>query len=96
MIEGMITAIIASCAFLFTLSRLISFKRILKYSVAVDVAGTLILALAFQGTYSGMMTGVFAGLFIAVFLTMCKKVMKLEEQFKVYLNNRPAVNKINL
>ena len=74
MIEAIITAIVASCAYLFTLSRIISLKRILRYSIIVDVIGTIMLAILFNGTYAGMLTAVFGGLFIAIFLTLFKKI----------------------
>ena len=72
--EIFLFGLIAAGAYLITLTRLVGWKRVLEYSVGVDVLGTIILVLLFTGTYAGMMVGIFSGFTIAVFLTLCKKL----------------------
>lgn len=82
MLELITVAIIAATAYLITLTRAIGWRRVLRHSVKVDIAGTILLALLFSGTYIGTAVGVSAGFLIAIFLTACKKFTQLPQTIK--------------
>ena len=82
--EVLLFGLIAAMAYLITLTRAIGWDKVLKHSVKVDIAGTVLLALLFSGTYSGMIVGIFSGFLIAIFLTICKKAR--DANLKVLFN----------
>jgi len=48
------------------------FKKVLGYSLMVDIGSTVGLSALFLGTYSGMMTGIVGGLTVTVVLAVSK------------------------
>lgn len=69
-------AAVSCAAFLITLSRVIGFNTILKYSVLIDVLFTIGTFMVFAGTITGALVAVVGGLMMAVFLTMAKQMKR--------------------
>lgn len=54
-------------------------RKVLRYDKWIDLFFTIILPIAFYGTFSGMVTAVFSGLFLSLYLLIAKKVVSVEE-----------------
>lgn len=63
-------------AFLFLLLRIMSFKRLLRWAIPIDVAFSIIALFAFGGTWTGTAVAITSGLILAIFLTVCRSVSK--------------------
>lgn len=70
--EFMLPGLISSIAILVVLLQF-DFKKVLNFSLIIDVMATSGLAWIFSGTYSGMMSGIFGGLFLSLILFAAKK-----------------------
>ena len=51
------------------------FRKVLGYSLLIDIASTGGLAWIFLGTFSGMMSGIFGGLTVSLVLAFSKKLL---------------------
>lgn len=78
----LIMAAASVAAILITLSRMIGFHNVIKYSVLVDFAVSAILVFMFFGTFIGMMIAIIAGLMMAMFLSIVRKVYKPKQPIK--------------
>lgn len=77
---GMIVAAAVMVATVFvTLCRVGPLRRWLGYSTYIDVAFTLMMFIAFHGTYSGIVAAAFAGLFMAGTLSCLRRTLGYEK-----------------
>lgn len=64
-------------------------KKVLYFDKWIDLFFTIILPIAFHGTFSGMIVAIFSGLFLSVYLLIAKKAIGCEapnwmKKFKSY------------
>lgn len=52
--------------------RFLPLKQVLYFDKWIDLFFTVILPIAFYGTFSGMVTAIFSGLFLSVYLVIAK------------------------
>lgn len=71
-------ALVMTASMLFTLRRVISFRRMFGYSVVIDLSLTILLVALFHGTVSGAASATLSGLFLAIFLTVGRAVAGAE------------------
>lgn len=72
--EFMLPGLISALGILVVLMQF-DFRKVLYFSLVIDVVATGGLAWIFSGTYSGMMSGIFGGLFVSMFLAIVKKLI---------------------
>lgn len=53
-------------------------RKVLRYDKWIDLFFTVVLPIAFHGTFSGMVTAVFSGLFLSLYLLVAKAVVGVE------------------
>lgn len=78
----MLVYIALSCttvaAALLTCNRIGGIRKWLGYAAVVDIAFTVLLVVAFSGTFAGMVVGTMAGLILAIVLSALKKILGYE------------------
>jgi hypothetical protein len=53
-------------------------RKVLRFDKYIDLFFTLVLPIAFYGTFSGMVTAVFSGLFLSLYLFIAKCTVGVE------------------
>lgn len=66
--EIILISAISATGSLILLSKIFTFRRIVKYQIVVDLILTIGLPMLFLGTFSGMATAFLAGVFVSTFL----------------------------
>ena len=66
------------------------FRKVLGYSLLIDIIATGGLTYIFMGTFSGMMTGIFGGLFVSLILAITKRFIGYKRlSFKGWIEHDP-------
>lgn len=65
----LLSALGTTAALLVTLRRLLSWRKMAKNAVIIDIVFSVIMLSMFAGTVSGTLIAVFSGLFLALFLS---------------------------
>ena len=71
----MVPAGIASALGILVILLQFDFRKVLGYSLIIDVTATGGLAWIFAGTFSGMMAAIFGGLTLSLILAVSKKLL---------------------
>jgi hypothetical protein len=74
--EILLLAFLLACGKLILLVKFTPFRQVLFFDKWVDLFFTVVLPMAFYGTFSGMVTAVFSGLFLSLFLLIAKCFVK--------------------
>jgi hypothetical protein len=53
-------------------------RKVLRYDKYIDLFFTIVLPIAFHGTFSGMVTAIFSGLFLSLYLLIARFVVGVE------------------
>jgi hypothetical protein len=70
--EILILAFLLALGKLILLIKFTSFAKVLWFDKWIDLFFTIVLPMAFFGTFSGMVTAVFSGLFLSLFLLISR------------------------
>jgi len=92
MLTALAMAATTLAAFFVTASRVIPFRRLLGYGVALDVSFTLGTAALFYGTLTGLLIATIAGLFMALFITAARALCGYDRASGLYFDGpRPRI-----
>lgn len=72
----------ASAASIIFLLAKMNIKRVLAFDIWVDISATLLLTVAFFGTFAGMMAAVIGGSVISITLFCLKRIMGYEKPIR--------------
>lgn len=92
MLTAFVMAVCAVSAFFVTAARVVPFRRLLGYGVALDVVFTVSVAALFFGTLTGLLIATLSGLFMALFITAARAIFGYDRAAAIYWHRcRPVI-----
>lgn len=70
--EILVLSFLFACGKFILICKFMPLRKVLYFDKYIDLFFTLILPIAFYGTFSGMVTAIFSGLFLSMFLLIAK------------------------